>query len=150
MAFGRLSLQGRALKYLSAREYSRAELRGKLERFEEEPGQIEQVLQLLEQRGFLSEARAADSIVNRRQARMGAARIRHEMLGKGLPADIVSARVEALQGSELARARALRLRRFGADATDIAGRARQQRFLLARGFSSEVIRRVLKEPVAED
>lgn len=146
MAFGRLSLQGRALKYLAAREYSRAELAGKLKPFEEEPGQIQQVLQFLEGRGFLSEERTADSIVNRRRDRLGAARIRHEMVSKGLPAELISTRIEALQATELVRAREVRQRQFGTKAPSLPERARQQRFLSARGFSSEVVRRVLREP----
>jgi regulatory protein len=42
-------------------------------------------------------------------------------------------------------------RRFGGDpATDAAERARQMRFLTARGFSAEVIRRVIRGAVEDD
>ena len=41
-----LSLTGRALRLLSTREHSRAELERKLARFEEEAGQLAKVLDL--------------------------------------------------------------------------------------------------------
>ena len=45
-----------------------------------------------------------------------------------------------------ARTRALAVwaKRFGAIAPDAAGRAKQMRFLAARGFGADVIRRVLQ------
>ena len=47
MAGPTLSLTGRALRLLSAREHSRAELERKLARFEEEPGALARVLVLI-------------------------------------------------------------------------------------------------------
>lgn len=49
-----------------------------------------------------------------------------------------------LGGTELERARVLWERKFGAPAPDAAGRARQVRFLLARGFASDTVRRVVR------
>ena len=74
-AIGQLSLKGRALRYLSAREHSRAELERKLASHEEEPGQLARVLDELLAKGFISEQRVAESVVNRRAPRMGSLRI---------------------------------------------------------------------------
>ena len=46
-----VSLKGRALRYLSAREHSRAELVRKLVRHEEVPGELESVLDDLQAKG---------------------------------------------------------------------------------------------------
>jgi regulatory protein len=51
--------------------------------------------------------------------------------------------LQQLRDSELQRATQLWQRRFGASAQDARERARQMRFLAGRGFSGEVIRRVL-------
>ncbi len=141
-----LSLKGRALRLLAQREHSRAELERKLAAHEEEPGQLSRVLDELQARDFISEARVVDSVVNRRASRFGAARIRHELLGKGLEADAVAQVINALQGSEVERAREVWRKKFGASdplGQTPAERARQMRFLAARGFGAEAIRRVV-------
>lgn len=141
----KLSLKGRALKYLAAREHSRAELLRKLAPHAEEPAEVERVLDELEARGLLSAERFVESLLHRRAARFGTARLRQELQQHKLPADAVAQAVEALRGTELERARAVWQRRFGGEpAADAAERARQMRFLTARGFSSEVIRRVVR------
>jgi regulatory protein len=145
VAFGQLSLKGRALRLLAAREYSRAELVRKLAQFEEEPGQLEKALDELQGKGFIDEQRVADSVVHRRAPRAGAARIRQELVGKGLAPELVAEAVASLQATELERAREVWLKKFGTPAPDALQRARQTRFLLARGFSATVISRVLRQ-----
>nr|WP_297357375.1 recombination regulator RecX [uncultured Caldimonas sp.] len=144
MGFGKLSLKGRALKYLAAREHSRPELERKLRPHEEEPGQLDAILDELEAKGLLSQARFVESVLHRKSARFGTARIRHELHGHGLDADTVSEALSRLQASEFERAQALWQRKFGTPAAEPAERARQMRFLAGRGFSAEVIRRVVK------
>ncbi|MDD3786586.1 MAG: recombination regulator RecX [Hydrogenophaga sp.] len=143
MGFTKLSLKGRALKLLAAREHSRAELERKLAPHEETPGELARVLDELQTRGFISEARVVESVLHRRAARLGAARVRQELQAKGISAEAVAQAVQALRVTEVERAREVWRRRFGAPAPDPAGRVKQMRFLAARGFSGEVIRRVV-------
>lgn len=143
-----LSLKGRALRYLAAREHSRAELERKLRPHEETPGQLAQVLDDLQAKDFISEARVVESVIHRRAARFGAARIKYELLNKGLGAEVVSEAVARLKSSELDRAREIWRKKFDGPATDAAARAKQMRFLAARGFGGDVIRRVVSQ--AED
>jgi regulatory protein len=139
-----LSLKGRALRYLAAREHSRRELERKLQPHEEAPGDIARVLDDLEAKGFISQARVAESVVHRRADRLGAARVKQELQALGLDADLVAETVGALRATEPARAREVWRRKFGGEAPSEPGeRARQMRFLAARGFSAEVIRRVV-------
>ena len=139
-----LSLKGRALRLLSGREYSRTELERKLAPHEETPGQLAGVLDELQAKDFISEARVVESVINRRQAKMGAARIKQELLGKGLGKEAVLDAMASLKATELDRARELWRRKFDGPAADAAGRAKQMRFLAARGFGGDVIGRVLR------
>jgi regulatory protein len=138
-----LSLKGRALRLLGNREHSRAELERKLAGHEEEPGQLQRVLDELQAKGFIDEQRVVASVLHRRAPLLGAMRIRQELQGKGLPSALVLEAVSQLKATEMQRAREVWRRRFGALPGDATERARQARFLAARGFGGDVIRRVL-------
>ena len=151
-----LSLKGRALRLLSGREHSRAELERKLAAHEEEPGQLARTLDELQAKGFISEQRVVESVIHRRQAKLGAARIRQELQAKGLAPEAVAGAMASLKESEFARAREVWQRKFGRAADErsppaergghvaaAAERGRQMRFLLSRGFGAEVVRRVV-------
>jgi regulatory protein len=145
-----LSLKGRALRLLSGREYSRPELERKLGPHEEEPGQLRRVLDELQAKGFIDHRRVAESVVHRRAVKLGAARIRQELQAKGLDAQLVAEAVAGLRPSELQRAREIWQRRFEQPPADAAERAKQARFLAARGFDGEVIRRVLRASAQDE
>jgi regulatory protein len=138
-----LSLTGRALRLLSQREHSRAELERKLAGHAEDPAEIARVLDHLQSRGFIDHQRVADSVVHRRSAKLGAMRIRQELQAKGLDAQTVDEAVSQLRATELDRAREVWRKKFGLPAQGPSERAKQARFLAARGFGGEVIRRVL-------
>jgi len=73
------SLKGRALGYLSRREYSRTELARKLKPFVEETDSLDTVLDALEAENWLSDSRFAESLIHRRSSRLGASRILGEL-----------------------------------------------------------------------
>ncbi|MEY4266227.1 MAG: hypothetical protein RIS90_762 [Pseudomonadota bacterium] len=150
MAPHQLSLKGRALRLLSAREHSRAELERKLARFEEVPGSLAQALDELEAMGFISAPRVIASLLHRRADKLGNARLRQELQQKGLEPALVGAAMAELQGSEAERALAVWRKKFGTPATDVQEAARQARFLAARGFAAETIRRVVSGRFAMD
>jgi regulatory protein len=105
--------------------------------------EVDAVLDWLEQHGYLSDARFAESRVHARQARYGNQRIRQELRQHGIALD--DAAQTALAESEFSRALALWQRRYDAPASDPAGRLRQMRFLVGRGFTMPVVQRVLKQ-----
>jgi regulatory protein len=150
MAFDTPSLKGRALRLLAQREHSRAELERKLAKYEEEPGALAQALDELDARGFIDEARVVQSVLHQRAGRLGALRVRQELQQKGIAPEAIAGAVEQLQATELERAREVWRRRFGEPPADANERARQTRFLLARGFSGAVVGRVLKGAPGED
>jgi len=137
-----LSLRERALNLLARREHSRAELARKLAPHGE-ADEIAALLAELERRKQLSDARYAESLAHARAGKYGSRRLAHELrekgVGEGLIADVVA---EAREG-DLAAARAAWAKKFGAPPIDANERARQYRFLLARGFPNEVVRRVV-------
>lgn len=137
------TLKARALRALARREHSRIELERKLAPHAESAEQLQALLDRLVETGLLSNERFAQSVVHRRASTRGAAVIRHELRAHGLADDAVAEHVASLEKSEFARARALWARRFGSAPGSLAERARQSRFLLARGFSAEVVRRVV-------
>lgn len=144
MGFDKISLKGRALRLLAGREHSRAELERKLAPHEQAPGELQLALDELQAKGFISEQRVVESVVHRRSARLGAGRVKQELQAKGVSAEAVAEAVDRLRGTETERAREVWRKKFGEPAADPAGRAKQMRFLAARGFGAETIRRVVR------
>ena len=168
------SLKSRALQLLAQRDQSRLELKRKLLRRlqrdaanaaaavadgsgagagvekefaeKEAEAEVEALLDWLAANGFLSDERFVESRVHARAPRFGNLRIRSELSqhGVAMPEEVV---VE-LAETELARAATVRERRFREPPGDAAGRAAQARFLAGRGFSPEVIHRLLRRPRA--
>ncbi|GAA4359561.1 recombination regulator RecX [Variovorax defluvii] len=145
MASGAPSLKGRALRLLSQREHSRSELERKLARYEEEPGSLARALDELAAKNFINEARVVQSVLHQRAARHGAARVRQELLHKGIAPERVAEAVAGLAETELERAREVWRRRFGTPPQDAGEKAKQVRFMLARGFAGSVVARVLRD-----
>ena len=137
------SLKGRALRLLSQREHSRKELEQKLKPHEETQGELAEALDFLAAKDFINEKRVVESVVNRRSSKLGAARVRQELMAKGLPTDDIAEAVEAMRSTELERALMVWRKKFGAPPSDASERGKQVRFLVSRGFAAEVVRRVV-------
>jgi regulatory protein len=103
--------------------------------------QVETLLDWLHANGYLSDERFVDSRVHARAARQGLARIRQELANHGLA--LAPEQAAALRDTEFTRAQAVWQRKFGAPAADARGRAAQARFLAARGFAADVVRRIV-------
>ena len=140
-----MSLHERALRCLAQREHSRTELAHKLGKLGSEE-EVDAELDRLTELGLLSDVRFADAYVRAKAARFGASRLRLELSRRGVGTEqIVSAIEENCSDSEFERARDIARRKFAAAPADAREWARQARFLQGRGFSTEIIRRVLKE-----
>jgi regulatory protein len=109
---------------------------------EADPGtEVDALLDWLEAHGYLSDSRFVESRVHARAARQGTTRIRQELARHGLALDPEQA--AKLRETEFARAQAVWQRKFGEVAPDARGRAAQARFLAARGFAADVVRRIV-------
>ncbi len=153
------SLKARALRLLSQREYSRKGLAAKLaesearwsklggEQLEQTPeariSQIEAVLEDFEARGWLSDERFAEALVRRRSERYGIRKIADELDRAGVDSKQSAKLLGVLKETEFQRAFDLWTRKYGVRAQDQKERARQYRFLATKGFSSEVVAKVV-------
>jgi regulatory protein len=138
-----LSLRGRAVALLARREHSRAELARKLAPHAESREEVDALLDDLAARKLLSDERYADARATSLARKFGASRIRNELRRQGVDDETVARATAAAQATEFERAREAWLKRFGEPAPDRAGREKQMRFLQQRGFSFDVIRKVV-------
>jgi len=160
-----LSLKGRALALLSQREQSVSELRRKLLRHlrataaqqagdplgpavdpipvdDDAETRIDEVITWLREHNYLSEERFVESRVHARSGRYGNLRIKQELAQHGVVMTPEAA--QSLKDSELERAMEVWRRKFGEPPADASEKARHARFLAQRGFSADVISKVLR------
>src|SRR5689334_5923114 len=135
-----IELKVRALRYLARREHSRAELARKLSPHAESPAMLEGVLNELASKRQLSDERYADARANWLSRKYGAAKIRHDLKTHGV-AEAVIERISA--DGDYDRAKAIVARKYRGPATTREEKAKRARFLQSRGFSYDVIRRLV-------
>lgn len=138
------TLKARALRYLSIREYSPAELERKLLPYVTQDDDLAALLVWLQERGFLSETRFVETYVRRQSARYGNARVLMELQRQGVSAAALYRAESEMRDNELERAQSVWQKKFGIVPSDMREKARQFRFMQQRGFSGKVIRQVLK------
>jgi regulatory protein len=138
------------MRYLARREHSRAELHSKLLPHVQEGEDLDAVLDELEQRNWLSDARAAIQWVHAKRSRFGTQRIAHELRQKGIPEELVTASLPALKASELEAAHSVWQKKFGTLPQDDKEKSRQMRFLQSRGFGFDVIFQVLRQSTSSE
>ena len=102
---------------------------------------VDELLDWLVVNKYLSETRFVESRVNARSRKQGTLLIKLELSRHGLALEPEQA--ATLRETEFARAQALWQRKFGELAPDARLRAKQARFLAARGFAADVVRRVV-------
>ena len=139
------ALKARALRLLSMREHSRAELARKLGA-NADGAALATLLDRLEALDLLSDARFAESYVRSRQARLGTARLRLELKQRGVSDAIAEAALaSATEADDASRAHAVWQQKFGTLPADAREWAKQARFLQGRGFAADIIHRILKD-----
>lgn len=145
------SLRARALGLLARREHSRQELQRKLAACEEGDGSSEEIDVLLEEfqrRGWLSDERFAEQVVNTRKSRFGSLKVAHELREKGVAEHVVE---EATAGmDDLESAREVWQKKFGSLPETREAWAKQARFLQSRGFGFDIIKKVLNQKLDRD
>lgn len=169
------SLQSLAVQYLSRREYSRSELARKLaqpsaaaikqSRLAPDLAQpkspsvdeINAVLDELEKQDYLNDARFALSLVHRKAGKLGASRLMQELSQHKLDSTVASELSNQLKSSEQLRCFEAWSQRFShKDLSNLdplsahAAKDKQMRFLIARGFASDAVRKVLRGWKPED
>lgn len=132
-----------ATDYL-ARPHSEKELRAKLREKGASDGDIETVVALCLDYGFLNDAEYAAAIVRHYAGRgYGPGRIRTELNRRGIPKELWDDAMEELPADTDAIDRLLAARLRGRDASDRRERDRAANALFRRGYSWEDIRAAL-------
>ncbi len=138
------ALREQCIRLLARREHSRRELSRKLAARSFEPHQFNTVLDALEGEGLLSDARFAESFVRSRiESGQGPLKIRADLRERGVDGQIVDQALDLADDEWLWRCEQAWTRRFGTAPDDRREWARQARFLSQRGFSGDIVARVL-------
>jgi len=139
------SVRATAIRLLARREYARAELAARLLQRGANADEVTQALDELERLGYLSDARCARLLVTQRAGRYGKRAIAQALAQRGVTTDAAREALDALATSdELADATALWQRRFGEPPVDDRERAKQVRFLMARGYGLSLALKVVR------
>lgn len=137
-------LRNKAMRLLARREYSRQELFSRLIQTGSDEGLVNSILDELSQRGWLSDQRFSEQLLRSRSGQFGTRRIRYELREKGVDESTISATLTEAPQDDYAVAKALWLKKFGQPAQDEKEKAKQVRFLQSRGFSFEIIRKIIR------
>ena len=144
------SLRQRALEYLGKREYSYTELGQKLKAYADDGDDIPALLEDFKTRGWLSDARFTEQIVHARQTKFGSAKIAHELREKGVADHLIADAIEQVKDNELDNATEVWRKKFKHGPQSHEEWAKQARFLQSRGFSFDMIKKVLNATEAEE
>ena len=140
-------LKARALRHLVRREHSRAELERKLSPHAESPEALAAVLDLLLSKKHQSDERFAEERARVLSRKYGAARIRQDLKRHGV-SDEISQKVSSSE-NDFEKAKQILERKYRQPAASREERAKRMRFLQGRGFSYEIIQRLLSSRDAE-
>ena len=147
------SLRQRALEYLGKREYSYKELGQKLKSYLLEDEDVESISAILDDfkaRGWLSDARFTEQMVHARRAKFGSSKIIHELREKGVESTLIEGAIEQLKETELDSAKEIWQKKYKHVPASRDEWAKQARFLQSRGFSFDVIKKVLNTQTDDD
>lgn len=136
-------LRARALRLLARREHTRAELARKLAPDAPSSDALKALIDQLSSRAQLSDERYAEARAHQLSRKFGAARVRSELVAKGIEREAAARFAADVEKTDLERARAILARKYHEPATAPKERMRRARFLQSRGFSPDVIRRAL-------
>lgn len=137
-------LRNKAMRLLARREYSRHELHSRLMQTGADEALVIALLDQLAQRGWLSDQRFSEQLLRARSGQFGSRRIRYELREKGVDESTINATMAEAPQADYSVAKALWLKKFGQPAQDEKEKAKQVRFLQARGFGFEIIRKIIR------
>ena len=137
------SLKSKALYFLTRREYAYQELFTKLQKYSDDNDAIIAILDEMIKLGYLSEQRYIEAYLSSKSAKYGLLKIKHNLNQTTSNPQLVTQIINVAAIDEYNTARELWQKKFAIPATDKAQLAKQIRFLLSRGFSYSVIKKVI-------
>ena len=138
-------IYNKGLDLVSRREHSRHELMQKLnQRFPETMPIIEQVLDKLSINNILDDERFAEMYLNSRARKgFGPKKIEMELYSKKVDSAFVNSAIEAYENWNENAANELQKKFKGNKPIDYQSKMKQKQFLYNRGFSSQIIEKIL-------
>ena len=135
----------RAVRLLARREFARAEIEQRLVAEGFARSDIDTALDELATLGYLSDARYARALARQKAGRYSSRNIAKELRAKGVDAQTIEAAMAEVEIDDAAALASLWTRRFGHAPGDEREKARQVRFLQARGFALSAILKLLRD-----
>jgi regulatory protein len=141
-----ISIKSKALSFLARREHAYSELFTKLQRYTDNLDEIHTILDDLKQKGWLSEERYVAGYISAKKNKYGSLKIRYNLQQKKVDPDLVEQILNQNASDEYQIAHKIWQRKFG-DKTpnDTKEKMRQSRFLQSRGFSYDIIMRIINK-----
>lgn len=141
----------RAMRYCAAGEKCESDLREKFRQWGVPDLLRDRLVEALRRDRFLDDARYAQAYANdsARLKGWGRQKIRAQLRAKRLPDSVIERALAALDDTEIRRkAHRLARAKFPRGVADVAERQRAMRFLLSRGFESDIAAEALRDLVA--
>ena len=130
---------------LARREHSRRGLERKLLRAGAASETVDQVIEELEKRQYLSQSRFAEALLRMRmQKGYGPLYIRRELQNEDVAAEVIESCLAAVEGQWSSLAEKAWRKKFAAAPESFEQYAKQKQFLLYRGFTEDQIREFVK------
>jgi regulatory protein len=139
------SLRAQAVRLLARREYARAELEARLVAKGASRSDVATVLDELTALGYVSNERFARAFAEQKAGRYSRRCIASELKARGVATDDIEAALATTGVDDASALEALWQRRFGRAPADEREKARQVRYLQARGFSLSTILALLRK-----
>lgn len=138
-------VRNKAIALLARREHSRKELQHKLSKHCDDPDIVNTQIEQLTENGLQCDQRFCESYVRMKQKQgKGPQWIRHALRDKGVSEQISSAQIDLSSNDWEALAKDVYLKKYGGCPADtLKEKARRQRFMHMRGFSSDAINRLM-------
>lgn len=144
-------LREKAMDYLARREHSRYELLLKLQKQEASRDEIDLVLDQLITDNLQSDVRFAEHYVRSRVMRgYGPVVVRHELSMRGVDEVVIEKTLSEATIDWVAMLQDVWRKKFLGYPSDMKDKARQFRFLSQRGFSSDMIGKLLNNRELEE
>ncbi|CAM2946284.1 recombination regulator RecX [Legionella worsleiensis] len=136
-----------AIRLLSRREHGAIELYKKLEQKDFDATEIQDALDTCQRLGLQNDVRFVEQFIRMRiRQGYGPLKIMHELKSKGVEAEIINAELAKERDNWLVYAlNVWEKKSKGRHDLDYTEQQKQQRFLLYRGFSPDIIALVIKE-----
>ena len=140
------TLKAQAIRLLAGRDYARAELESRLVGAGADLAEVRSTLDDLGAQGLLSDQRFARVVVSKKAGSYSRRCIAGGLKAKGVAPDDIDDALREADIDDDAALTALWQRRFGQLPTSDREKARQVRYLQARGFSVSAILKLLRSP----